>query len=40
MRERKGVDPEGRGDRKELGEIRGKETIIQTHYVGGKIHFQ
>ena len=33
MRDLKGVDPNGREGREELGEVEGRETIIEIYYM-------
>jgi hypothetical protein len=39
-RERKGVDPEGRGGREELGEAEGRETIVRIYCMRKEFLFQ
>lgn len=37
MKDRKEVDPSGRGDENELGGVEEGKTIIRIHYVGKSI---
>jgi hypothetical protein len=40
MRDRKGMDLNGRGGGEELGGSEGGETVIEIYYVRKKIYFQ
>lgn len=39
MRDRRGVDPDGRGGVGELGRVEGRETLIRIHYVRKRFIF-